>query len=45
VGVPVESKDPAAANLATPTGPAQLRLSYSADVQHPDVKTITPGAF
>jgi hypothetical protein len=45
VGVPIESKDPAAAALATPAGPAQLRLSYSADVQHPDVKTITPGAF
>jgi hypothetical protein len=45
VGVSVESKDPAMASLAAPTGSAQLRLSYSADFQHPDIKTLAPGAF
>jgi hypothetical protein len=44
-GVPVEVKDATGPKADAPAGPAQLRLSYSADVQHPDVKTLAPGAF
>lgn len=44
-GVPVEVKDSTAPKTDAPTGPAQLRLSYLADVEHPDVKTLAPGAF
>jgi hypothetical protein len=44
-GVPLESADPKAPKIPEPTGPAQLKVSYSANHDHPDVLKIAPGAF
>ena len=44
-GVPVESSDPKTPTPPFPKGPAQLLVSYSQDLQHPDVFKLAPGAF
>ena len=44
-GVPLESADPKAPKIPDPTGPAQLKVSYSANHDHPDLLKIPPGAF
>ena len=44
-GVPLESADPKAPKIPEPTGPAQLKVSYSANHDHPDLLKIPQGAF
>lgn len=44
-GVPVQMADPKAPKLPEPTGPAQLKVAYSANHDHPDLIKIPPGAF
>ena len=44
-GVPLESADPKAPKIPDPSGPAQLKVSYSANHDHPDLLKIPQGAF
>jgi hypothetical protein len=41
-GIPINADT---AGASKPSGPTQLRLSYSADVAHPDVYKVASGAF
>jgi hypothetical protein len=44
-GIPLESADPKAAKIPDPTGPAQLKVAYSANHDHPDIVQIPAGSF
>jgi hypothetical protein len=44
-GIPLETADPKGPKIPDPTGPAQLKVAYSQNHDHPDILKIPQGSF